>query len=246
MRATTKAIDEVRRAGAWQRVRRTIPLPILCLFGVDLVLTALHLFGPPLPAWAALPAARDTFWNMGREGNVPAAYSGVQLALIGVLMSGFASVWTRRRGAALALACVGAVFLLLSLDELAGIHEKFGRSLTTVIGQRGETALPRTGPWMLVLAPVFLSALPWQPTQGVTCSVAARRSGCSTRRDSWSTLAPWRDSSSCRTSSRRHPVVRSDRRRGDGRDGRRDPDPVGELRAPALPRSPSLRPRGRP
>lgn len=136
-----------------------VPMPVLCLLGLDFAMVLLHVVGPPLPVWAAQAGPRDALWDLGRESNVPTWYSSVQLGLIGVMLLGFASVWTRGPRARVILAWAGLVFLFLSLDELAGLHEKFGRFLNIVLGNRSETALSQTGPWMLIVAPVLLAAL---------------------------------------------------------------------------------------
>jgi hypothetical protein len=54
---------------------------------------------------------------------------------------------------------LGAAFLVLSLDEQIGIHERLGPAIEDVVGERGGSALDVTGPWMLVAAPLFLGGL---------------------------------------------------------------------------------------
>ena len=113
---------------------------------------------PPMPSWAVPPLTREQFWNLGFEVNFPSWYASVQLALIGVLMLSFAWVSAQRR-ATVVLACAGLLFLFLSLDETAMLHENFAVTLATLPGDRRETALYLTGPWMLIVAPVFLAAM---------------------------------------------------------------------------------------
>ncbi len=74
-------------------------------------------------------------------------------------MLSFAWVGAQRGRATVVLACAGLLFLFLSVDEMTMLHENFGGYLTTVFGDRSETALNRTGPWMLIVAPVFLAAM---------------------------------------------------------------------------------------
>lgn len=135
-----------------------VPNPILCLLAVDVFLALMHWAGPPVPEWAARGGYREYLWNLNREGNIPTWYASIQLAAIAALMLALASVSERRRRVRAVAVGGGALFLFMSLDEIAGLHEKFGRYLETV-GDRSGTALEQTGPWMLIVVPVLLALL---------------------------------------------------------------------------------------
>jgi hypothetical protein len=137
-----------------------MPGIVKCFFAADVLLALMHLIGPPVPEWAARAGNRDYLWGLSLEANIPTWYSSLQLALIGALLLAFAHV---RPGPGRAptwiLGIVGAAFLFLSLDEQISIHENLGGLLEDLVGERGDTALEVTGPWMLVAAPLFLGGL---------------------------------------------------------------------------------------
>jgi hypothetical protein len=143
-----------------RRVLARVPIPILVLFAMDLAMAILHVIGPLVPAWAARgDDNRDYLWDLDAEGNAPSWYSTMQLGLIGVLMLGLAAVRPQRARLTAILALAGLLFLFLSLDEQARLHEKFGSYLDEVGPDRKDTALDATGAWMLIVAPAFLGVI---------------------------------------------------------------------------------------
>jgi hypothetical protein len=138
-----------------------VPLVILGLFAVNLMMVFMHVFAPPLPEWAARGSGvnRGYLWDMTRERTIPTWWSALQLALIGGLLLGFAAARPARRSAVITLAGTGLLFCFLSADEFIGLHEIFARYLDHALQDRSDTTLNRTGPWMLILAPLFLAAL---------------------------------------------------------------------------------------
>lgn len=134
-----------------------MPLPVGCLLAADLLLVLLHVVGPPMPLWESRTGDEEYLWDLSAEGNLPTWYSSVKLAGLAVLLLAFASVSRSRSSRATwILGIVGVAFLVLSLDELIGIHERLAPEVEDVVGERGGTALDVTGPWMLVAAPLFL------------------------------------------------------------------------------------------
>ena len=76
--------------------------------------------------------------------------------MIGLLLATFA--WSKRAWPFLLAA---GMFFLLSLDEVAEIHELIGRKIDqyTHFESRPTSVLARTGPWMLVCVPLVLIAI---------------------------------------------------------------------------------------
>ena len=137
-----------------------MPLPVRCLFVADLLLVLLHVLGPPVPLWESRTGDEEYLWDLSAEGNLPTWYASVKLAILAVLLLAFAAVSRGQRSRATwILGLLGAAFLILSLDEQIGIHERLGPAIEDVVGERGGSALDVTGPWMLVAAPLFLGGL---------------------------------------------------------------------------------------
>ncbi len=138
------------------KVCAQIPRRIQLLFGINLLLAVLFLLGSvlELPTWYLKQVDLDG------ETNLPTWYSSMQLLLVGCLFFILAldrrSVDTRL---ALGLSAVGFLFALLSLDEVACLHERIGSWSDALLpgGSREQTALARTGFWMFLVGPVFLS-----------------------------------------------------------------------------------------
>lgn len=151
MRSSTPRLARTRsfttRLALAGRSRR-IPAPVAVLLALDLLFGALHLVGPYLPD--ALAEAR--FWNLNAERAVATWYATLQLSLIGILLLAYAA--GRRGGPAKwAFGVAGLVALFMSLDEQTRLHERFARFAESTFG---DTALERSGPWVLIVAPVFL------------------------------------------------------------------------------------------
>jgi hypothetical protein len=137
-----------------------MPLPVRYLLAADLLLVLLHVVGPPMPLWESRTGDEEYLWDLSAEGNLPTWYSSVKLAVLALLLLAFA--WVSRSRSSRAtwiLGFVGAAFLVLSMDELIGIHERLAPEVEDLVGERGGSALDVTGPWMLVAAPLFLGGL---------------------------------------------------------------------------------------
>jgi hypothetical protein len=150
-------MDRVRTARATSAFRRlgSIPLPIRILFSADFLLGVLYVI--TVLARAHLYDGVVRFFDLDKELNLPSWYSSTQLFLIAVLLLVFAiTQFSRRDLASWTLPLAAALFLFLSLDEDASIHEQFGTWLDTVVGSRKGTVFWKTGMWMMVCAPAFL------------------------------------------------------------------------------------------
>jgi len=88
--------------------------------------------------------------KLGEENNIPTWYSSSQLLLVALALSALAVRDTRVKPLrSLALIAAPTLFFILSLDEIAMIHERIGVGLQSAgIG----TGL-RTTSWMFVFAP---------------------------------------------------------------------------------------------
>ncbi len=97
--------------------------------------------------------------DLNGEANLPAWYSSVQLFLVAILWSVFVyEKFRREEKHSRKLLLVPIVFFMLSLDEIAQIHE--------FIGSKGDLLFPsvrrlgapfsKTGIWMYLVLPPFL------------------------------------------------------------------------------------------
>jgi hypothetical protein len=91
-------------------------------------------------------------FRLSNEANVPTWWSSALLLLTGVVLSAIAYCRFRRADRRTwALWLPAALFLFMSLDEVASIHEHIGHTW-------GATTL-RTGTWVVICVPIFLLAL---------------------------------------------------------------------------------------
>jgi hypothetical protein len=134
-----------------------MPTPVRTLFAVEVGLAVMHLINPPVPLWAERGGATRYLWDLDAEANVPTWFASAQLAVLGALLLLLAMAIRRdRRRESIALAAAGVLAAALSLDELVGVHEKLGRGLEELTGERGSTVFDTTGPWVVVAAPLFV------------------------------------------------------------------------------------------
>lgn len=150
--------------GGIQRQNSTAAVPALIkgLLAVELLMGACY-----VAAWTVADSLGEFYKliDMEREKNVPAWFSSVQLAAVGVLLGIFAVVKFRRtqvRTWALLLAPL--LFFAMSCDEYISLHERLGQMLDGVFGDRSGTALDRTGLWIVFGAPalaLIVAVLGW-------------------------------------------------------------------------------------
>lgn len=137
-----------------------VPKVIGFFFLCDLTLAFLYLIdrglGRPVRMWT-------NFIDLDRESNLPTWYSSMQLFLVAVLLAIFASRrFSRREVASWFLPALPLIFALLSLDEIAQLHEKLGSRSDRLFLPAGRQAspFPRTGVWMFLIGvPFFLAML---------------------------------------------------------------------------------------
>lgn len=127
------------------------PRGILLLYGIDVSLGALA--GASYFITQALDVPRIDLFRLGAESNLPTWYSTAQLLLIAIVLGVLAwrDVSLRDRRTWL-LALPTVLFLLLSLDEAAMLHERLGWMYERAKGT--EVGL-RTAPWLLLAVPIY-------------------------------------------------------------------------------------------
>lgn len=138
--------------------RRTrVPAVVATFFVADLTLGAAYI----LDYLADHPYGQlSLFLDLNKEGNLPTWYSSVQWFSVAILWGLFAQRNFRRSQAASCLLLIlPLVFLALSLDEVAQIHEWLGvRSDSLLPGaSRKNTMFSHTGIWMLVFGVPFVA-----------------------------------------------------------------------------------------
>ena len=127
------------------------PRPILALYAIDIALGGLAVVVFLVRAAQGLPPV--DFFRIGTESNLPTWYASSQLLLIGLLLIPlvYRDVQVQRKST-WPILLLPAFFLLLSLDEAAMLHEQVGNAIA---GGYGLGADLITGPWMLVMAPLY-------------------------------------------------------------------------------------------
>lgn len=101
-----------------------------------------------------------TMFGLGGEANLPATFSG-GLLLFSSLLLGAIALQKRRSGAPFAFqwALLSAVFLFLSLDELAQIHDNISKPLNRLYKTEGALMYVWVVPYGLAVAFLLLSLL---------------------------------------------------------------------------------------
>jgi hypothetical protein len=138
------------------RNHRSIPIPVRLLLLADVAMVALYLFNAAL----AHPYRRLTrLVDLDGEANLPTWYSSGQLLILGLLLGVFAVLMAdRRETPSWPFLALAALCLVLSLDEIAQIHERLGNKSDVLLpgGSRKGSLVPLTGIWMFLLGPPFL------------------------------------------------------------------------------------------
>jgi hypothetical protein len=122
------------------------------LVAADLALVAVHLA-------MSLTDHRVAFLALDQERNLPTWYSSTKLFLLAQLLglAGWLTPTTTRRQL-LVLLAPAALFLYLSLDEAAWLHERIEQKTAAWVGGDDEGALGRAGYWPL-LAGLLLGSI---------------------------------------------------------------------------------------
>lgn len=135
------------------------PAPIAVCFMIDIVLALAFV----IDYWIDHSHHRLTnFLHLSQEANLPTWYSSVQWFAVAALLGLFAArQMSRLARPSWVLAAFPLLFLMLSLDEVASIHEKLARLSDQLLpgGDREATLFPRTGIWMFLLGPPFIAVL---------------------------------------------------------------------------------------
>lgn len=128
---------------------------LILLLGCNLVLVVLHFL-----SYAFLGKPLRVF-DLNAEGNVPTWWSSVQLLMTGLFLGLVALRNCRVDRMFWLLGFLAAVFVLMSMDEASGLHEKFGKLIDNVLVQRSDTIFHYTGLWFLVLGVPFVILMIW-------------------------------------------------------------------------------------
>jgi hypothetical protein len=138
------------------RVR--IPTLILIFFMIDLALGIAYIFTYYL---ADRPATTlPVFLDLKQEGNLPTWYSSIQWFCVATLLGIFAQRNFRlSQSKSWLLVILPLVFLALSLDESARIHEWLGNKSDIFLpdASRENTLFSRTGIWMFLIGVPFVT-----------------------------------------------------------------------------------------
>ncbi len=103
------------------------------------------------------------FLDIDNENNLPAWYSSVKLLVIGLLLLVYTLSGENRSGKYRLRFLLPMIFILLSLDEIAMLHESLGTFSDFLLprGTRRGTAFRVTGIWMFVLGVPFIGLMTW-------------------------------------------------------------------------------------
>lgn len=136
-------------------MRSRVPPLVWALLLADVALAAAfvgdRLAGQPFPPLS-------TFLSFDAEANLPAWYSSMQWFATALLFGLFAARNVRRElPRSWLLLLLPALFALLSLDEVAQLHEWLGRRTDFLLpsGHRAGTPFRATGIWMLAVGVPF-------------------------------------------------------------------------------------------
>jgi hypothetical protein len=132
-----------------------IPLIVKFLLFIDLALCINFFFSSHL-----LSGQLFHFIDIGAEANIPTWYSSVKLFCISILAGVFAfRKFNRQKNRNYFLFLLPLLFLILSIDESASIHEWLGYAADFLILNisREETFFKSTGVWMFALGIPFFT-----------------------------------------------------------------------------------------
>ena len=139
----------------WRCNMVKIPKIILILYMLDILFGVVfctdYFVGRPF--WKL-----TELFHLEHEKNFPTWYSSMQFFIIALFFSIFLYNNFRRDNVrAWLLLLLPLLFLLLSIDEVAELHEWFGYKLDILLpgGSRKETAFGYTGIWMFVVGGPF-------------------------------------------------------------------------------------------
>lgn len=141
--------------GRWSTWRR-IPVLVRWCFGIDLVLALAYLFDS---LFGGVSWKLSELLHLEHESNLPTWYSSTQLFVVAAMLGLFAyRNFDRSRRRSWFLAVLPLVFLALSIDEIAEIHEWLGYKTDVLLpgGHRRNTWFWYTGVYMFLVGIPFL------------------------------------------------------------------------------------------
>jgi hypothetical protein len=131
-----------------------VPIPVLALFAIDIGFGVAYL----LIYLTAQPTFLTPLLNLDGESNLPTWYSSVQwFCVAGLLAISSIRNFSFSQKRSWLLLALPVVFLGLSLDEVAMIHERIGGWSDGFLpgGSRANTLFIKTGIWMFLLGVPF-------------------------------------------------------------------------------------------
>jgi hypothetical protein len=149
-----------------------VPWIVLPFLIGDVLMAALYVAN--VTVFPGFGLSRRLF-HLGHENNIPTWFSTVQLFMVAIVIIALAIGMVRRREprAGWLFAWVG-LFLFLSLDEMAMVHERMPAAIKAAF-------FPVTGAWMLVMVPILgllvlglavVTRRYWRPHRDVTLMFA--------------------------------------------------------------------------
>lgn len=136
-------------------LRARIPILILIFFMIDLAVGLAYIFN-----YLVGPDTRfEVLLDLDSEANLPTWYASIQWFCVATLLGIFAQCNFRlTQRTSWPLAIFPLVFLALSLDEVAHIHETLGKMSDIFLpgASRKNTLFFKTGIWMFVYGVPFL------------------------------------------------------------------------------------------
>jgi len=155
------------------RVFSRVPRIVLPFVIGDFLMAGLYIAN--VTVFPAFGRSRRLF-SLGHENNLPTWFSTVQLFMVAFVLIALAVAMVRlREPGARWLFAWPALFLFLSLDELAMIHERMPEAIRLSVFRV-------TGAWMLVLVPIlgllvlglaYVTRRFWSPHRDITLMFAA-------------------------------------------------------------------------
>jgi hypothetical protein len=137
--------------------RTRVPALILLLFLIDMALGLGYITNELL----GRPSGTLTvFLDLDGERNLPTWYSSIQWFCVAIFLGLFAhSNFSLGQKRSWVLPLLSLLFLALSLDEVAEIHEWVGRKTDVLLpgGARDNTLIRETGIWMFVIGVPFIA-----------------------------------------------------------------------------------------
>lgn len=113
--------------------------------------------------------SRLNVFNLDREGNIPTFFSAVTLLFCGLLLALIALNWRRRQaGMHRYWTGLAGVFIFLSVDEAAALHERLTSPLRLALNTSGVLYYAWLIPYGILLLPialVYVRFLRWLPAR---------------------------------------------------------------------------------